>query len=349
MAERVVLHVGTMKSGTTTLQGLLFGNRDVLRERGVLVPGVDWGEQVRGARDVIAGGGPTWSSLVAEIGAWPGTAVLSMEYFGTMRPHEVALVAQSLPRLSVVVTTRDLNRQLASMWQETVQNGRSWGRSDYLAGARASRPPSTPDGEAGRTFWRQQDLVRIVRRWGEVAPVTVVTLPPPGGSRSALVERFATAAEVDLSGLSAAPANESVGAISAVLLRRVNAALASRGIGHDVGREVRKDVLAKEVLAARAAGEPRLGLELARWVRSHARTMVKALRDVPVVGDWRDLRPVAVPGIVPASVSDADLVDAARAGFEGLRERFGGVPWQDPTSAGDAVELLARQVAAILR
>lgn len=349
MAERVVLHVGTMKSGTTTLQALLFTNQEQLRSRGVLVPGETWGDQVRGARDVIAGGGATWSALVAQIDAWEGVAVLSMEYFGAMRPDEVALVARDLPRLEVVVTARDLNRQLASMWQETVQNGRSWAWSDYLAGARASRPLASPSGEAGRTFWRQQDLVRIVRRWGEAAPVTVVTLPPPGGSRSELPERFATAAAVDLSDLSATTANESVGAVSAVLLQRVNAVLGARGIGHDEGREVRKTVLAKQVLAARAGSEPRLGLDVARWVPSYSRRMAKALRSVPVVGDWRDLRPVAVPGIDPASVSDADLIDAARDGFEGLRARFGGARWTDPTTGADAVEALSGQIEGILR
>lgn len=349
MAERVVLHAGTMKSGTTTLQALLFDNQAQLRSRGVLVPGSSWGDQVRGARDVIAGGGPTWSALVAEIEAWDGTAVLSMEYFGAMRPHEVQLVARDLRRLSVVVTARDLNRQLVSMWQETVQNGRSWGWPDYLAGAKASRPPGTPASEAGRTFWRQQDLVRIVRRWGEVAPVTVVTLPPPGALRSTLVERFAAAAQVDLAGLSADRANESVGAVSAVLLQRVNMALAAQGIAHDQGREVRKDVLAKEVLAARAVSEPRLGLDVARWVPSYSRRMVKALRDVPVVGDWRDLRPVAVPGVEPVAVSDLELIDAARDGFQGLRERFGVGAWGEVGSADEAVQVLAQQILTILR
>lgn len=349
MAERVVLHAGTMKSGTTTLQALLFGNQSELRSRGVLVPGASWADQVRGARDVIAGGGTTWAGLVSEIAAWDGVAVLSMEYFGAMRPHEVQLVAQDLPGLSVVVTARDLNRQLASMWQETVQNGRSWGFADYLAGAKASRPPSAPQGEEGRTFWRQQDLVRIVRRWAEVAPVGVVTLPPAGGPRSELQQRFGRAAGVDLTGLSADRANESVGVVSAVLLQRLNAALEVRGIGSDEGREVRKAVLAKQVLAARASREPRLGLKLARWVPPYSRRMAKALRDVPVVGDWRDLRPLDVPGVDPASVGDAALIDAARDGFEGLRERFGGMAWPDPVTADDAVALLAGQLAEILQ
>lgn len=349
MAERVVLHVGTMKSGTTTLQALLFENQDALRERGVLVPGSSWTEQVRGARDVIAGGGPTWSSLVSQIAAWDGVAVLSMEYFGTMRPHEVALVAASLPGLSVVVTARDLNRQLASMWQETVQNGRAWSFDDYLAGAKASRPPRSPDGEAGRTFWRQQDLVRIVDRWGAVAPVTVVTLPPPGGARSALVARFGEAAGLPLGDLSATTANESVGAVSAVLLQRVNASLASQGIGQAEGLDVRKAVLAKVVLAGRASAEPRLGLPLARWVAPYSRRMRKALRSAPVVGDWRDLRPAEVPGMDPASVSGGELVAAARDGFAGLQERYGGAAWVEPVSVDDAVAMLAEQVAGILR
>ena len=42
----VVLHVGAMKSGTSYLQARLFANQDVLRERGVLVPGETWTHQV---------------------------------------------------------------------------------------------------------------------------------------------------------------------------------------------------------------------------------------------------------------------------------------------------------------
>ena len=39
MAERVVVHIGLMKSGTTFLQGRLDANREQLAAQGVLFPG----------------------------------------------------------------------------------------------------------------------------------------------------------------------------------------------------------------------------------------------------------------------------------------------------------------------
>jgi hypothetical protein len=53
MARRVVLHVGAMKSGTSYLQRLLMENRELLGERGVLLPGQSWRDQVRGVVDVL--------------------------------------------------------------------------------------------------------------------------------------------------------------------------------------------------------------------------------------------------------------------------------------------------------
>lgn len=37
--KRAVIHIGTPKTGSTTIQNLLFANRDILQERGVLFPG----------------------------------------------------------------------------------------------------------------------------------------------------------------------------------------------------------------------------------------------------------------------------------------------------------------------
>jgi len=39
VAERVFLHVGAPKSGTTFLQTVMWENREGLAERGVLIPG----------------------------------------------------------------------------------------------------------------------------------------------------------------------------------------------------------------------------------------------------------------------------------------------------------------------
>ena len=146
MSERVVLHVGAMKSGTSYLQGLLYANKPALAGRGVLVPGDAWSHQVRAVRQVLAPGRhpgtPRWKALADEIRSAPGTAVVSMEYLGPAKRSAAEQIVADLggSDVRVVFTVRDLNRSLASMWQETVQNGRSWTWDEYVADARRKRP-----------------------------------------------------------------------------------------------------------------------------------------------------------------------------------------------------------------
>src|SRR4051794_28014732 len=125
---RVVLHVGAMKSGTTYLQSLLFANQATLAERGVLVPGRSAGEQTHAVMDALGhvGGKPhagAWDALLQEVRGHDGTSVISMEFLGPAVPAKVDRVLADFDEVTVVVTARDLNRNLAAMWQETVQNG----------------------------------------------------------------------------------------------------------------------------------------------------------------------------------------------------------------------------------
>jgi hypothetical protein len=382
MADRVVLHVGAMKSGTSYLQSRLFASKEQLAAQGVCVPGRTWNDQVTGVLDVLGrrpdgGAGGGWSALLDEVGAEPGTAVVSMEFLGPVSPEKIDTVVASLrpARVSVVLTARDLNRSLAAMWQETVQNGRWWTWHDYLDGAQRARPRPArrPEDvtEAGRTFWRQQNTVRLARQWSAAEGVddfTLVTLPPPDGPADVLAERFATVVGFDAATLQPGPrANTSVDAAAAEVLRRTNGLLAAQGLEFPRGAVLRKRRLAKSVLASRVRPDLRIGLPVAPWVAEHAVAMVTALQDLGVdhVGEWSDLDPVAVPGIDPAGVSDADVLEAAEQGLEGLepdlRERLG-ADWAEravappvrgggPTSeaADTTIARLAAGLAAAIR
>lgn len=343
MARTVTLHVGLMKSGTTYLQGQLFAHRDLLRDRGVLVPGAAWSAQVKAVRSGLRADGPgrAWRRLAQETAAWDGDAVVSMEFLGPARPALVARLVESLrpARVQVVVTVRDLNRTLVAQWQETVQNGRWWTWAEYVDGVRAARPDSGAPGadaavagrpgagaggveDAGRTFWRQQHAPRICRTWlGEVDRVALVTLPPPGAPRDLLLERFGRAAGLDVAGFRAPPrANESMGAASTEALRAMNALLAERGLRFPAAGRLRKGVLAKQVLAARRGAEPGIGLVVADWVAATSRWLVGELQTsgVELVGDWADLEPVASDGVDPGAVPDSEVAAAAVAGLAGL-------------------------------
>lgn len=333
MSDRVVLHVGAMKSGTSYLQSLLYGNKAALAEQGVLVPGLAWSHQVRAVRQVLAPsrhpGTPRWRSLVDEVTAAAGPAVISMEYLGPAQPRAAERIVRDLATdVRVVFTVRDLNRSLPSMWQETVQNGRSWTWEHYLDDVRRSRP----DGDEGRvdrtsaggTFWRQQDIARMARVWADVvgAPnVAVVTLPPPGSDANMLTERFAAVAEVELDpSLRVAGSNESLGLASALVLRRLNELLDEQGLRFPAGSGLRKHTLAKGVLAQHRGAEPTLGVEVADWVVAQTEATVAELSalGVRLVGRWSDLDPVPVPGVSPADVPDDRVAEAALAGLAGL-------------------------------
>lgn len=328
MSGKIVLHVGLMKSGTTFLQGQLFAHQDALRALGVLVPGRRWTDQVRGVSDALKAGpadAARWRDLVGPAREHPGTSVLSMEFLGPADPAKIARIVDSLrpARVEAVLTVRDLNRSLVAQWQETVQNGRWWDFDGYVAAAEAGRPGSAagPVDEAGRTFWRQHDAVRIARSWSAAADrCTVVTVPPPGAGPGLLLDRFATAAGIPALEVSRTRDNASIGAASALALRALNERLAERGLEFPHKSRVRKTILAKRILAARKQDEPAIGLPVRPWVTDAAAAVVAGLREteIDLVGDWADLTPVDVPGVPIGEVPADEVLKAAVAGTAGL-------------------------------
>ncbi|WP_133241183.1 hypothetical protein [Nocardioides gansuensis] len=349
MSRRLVLHVGAMKSGTSYIQSRLFANKRRLAERGILVPGMNWLSQVMAARDVLGDGQRQWAKMAGKVHAHDGTSVISMEYLGPVRPVVVERVRATyadLDEVTVVVTARDLNRSIPAMWQETVQNGRTWTFAEYVEGIESWRPGHRGEGEspseAGRTFWRQQNIVRFARTWGEAFGrdrLVLVTVPPPGAPRDLLWERFCSVLGTDPAGLDPARmGNESIGAASTLVIRRLNELLDEAGLPFPEGTDLRKGMLAKQLLAARKSAEPATGLPVQPWVRDHATHMVASLQDLGVrlVGSWDDLTPVDVPGIDPAHVDPSDVAEAAIAGLAGLLE--GQIRAAAESEAGDDEE-----------
>lgn len=324
MARRVVLHVGSMKSGTSYLQSLMMTNRDLLAERGLRLPGRRWRDQVSGVADVLnrtrvarAPEDGAWQALVDELADWSGTGLISMEFLGPIGLKRIERVVSAFPEgtVEVVVTARDLNRQVPAMWQETIKNGRSFTFDEYVGAVRSHDGP-------GKSFWREQTIAAMCRRWSDVVGldrVTLVTVPHPGAAPGELWRRFSEAVGVDGSDAVDPPrANESLGAASVEVLRRLNALLDD--LDFPSYAPVVKHRLAKKVLAARRAEEPAVGFEVPDWLPPLSERMVGRAQalGVNVVGDLADLAPVAVPGVHPDEVSGDDCLDAAVAGLEDL-------------------------------
>lgn len=320
MADRVVLHVGLMKSGTSYVQDRMVAAPDELAAHGVLFPGTVWRDQVVAVSDAIgvrkrAEGefDGAWERMAGQVRAWSGTAVVSMEFLGPASDEGIARVVGSFPAgsVEVVVTARDLGRTLPAMWQESLKNGKSWSWREYLAGVRRGEGP-------GVNFWRQQDAVAVVRRWSDAVGAdrtALVTLPPPGAAPETLWERFCAAADLPVDCCPPVPAsNESLGAASAALMRRVNDAVGDLP-WPDYSEHV-KFGLAKTVLAGHRSAEETIGFRVPRWVRRRAAGMREELArlagaGVRVVGDLDELAPVSVRGGDADRVGEQAQLDAA--------------------------------------
>jgi hypothetical protein len=323
MAHRVVLHAGLMKSGTSYLQQRLGANRDLLAGSGVLFPGRTWRDQVSAVVDVLGrrgiGPAPTgrWARLVEETTAHDGTVVISMEFLGPARPEQVATVVASFADtpVDVVLTLRDLGRGVPAMWQESLQNGGVHGWRDYVEALSGQAKPA-------RAFWRQQGMARITETWVSAVGaehVRLVTVPPPGAEPGLLWTRFCAAAGIPGADcLEVRPANTSLDAASALVLRELNQRLAADELSPGDYHTLVKFGLAKRAMAGRGAG-PAIGFDPPAWLRERAeRIAVRLLASgAQVIGDLAELEPVTVAGVDPETVdAEARLsaaVDALRA------------------------------------
>lgn len=331
MAERVILHIGSMKSGTSFIQNVLGNNRAELGRHGVCFAGRRWRDQVLAVQDLIGHGGAgqppldpegPWCRLVREVNAWPGTAVVSMEFLAPRVPAKIRLIRDALEgEVEVVLTGRDLARNIAAMWLESVQNGSSVGWDDFLRAVR-SEDRSVP---VARNFWNHQGLAAIARKWADVVGedhFTLMTVPQKGAPAHLLWERFAQVLRLDPAAFELeVRANPSIGLATALMLRHLNEMLAqgqARGGAEDLKYYdlLVKHLLTKRGLVERQAREPRLGLD-ERWVMKRGAEEVARLRrdDHQVIGDLDELMPRPVPGVHPSSVGAQDQLEAAMDGL----------------------------------
>ncbi|WP_166133254.1 hypothetical protein [Nocardioides ochotonae] len=337
MSDRIYLHIGVPKSGTSYVQRRLLANKEQLaQEAGLLFPGQTWGDQVLAVRDLrrIRGGRNrrgAWRRLRQEMAAWSGTSVVSMEWLCAADQATIERIVTDLApaQVEVVVTARDLGRTVAAAWQEYLQNRREWTWEDFLTQLGS---PSSRETPAGSHFWAQQDLTDIVERWaGVVGPehTHVVTLPHPGAGPDVLWERMAQVLGFDPAHFSAEgvrDANESLGLQSAEIMRRVNPLTRRDGLGYTAYRSGFKQALGKDVLAHRRSQESRVAVppEQQGWIRDAAERHRASLAaaGVHVVGDLADLEPVFAPGRQPSEVPAEELLDTATEALNEVSQRW---------------------------
>ena len=171
-----------------------------------------------------------WDRIVAEAGAWSGTVLISHELFASATKEQAARAIASFgddTEVHVVVTARDLVRQIPAEWQEHVKHRSTKTLPEFVDDLRRRHRR----GRAGSGRCRTSRT--CVDRWGSTLPpaqVHVVTVPPAGADPGTLWDRFATLLGLDPGSFDtqASRANTSLGVEQAELLRRVNGALGDR-------------------------------------------------------------------------------------------------------------------------
>ncbi|NMO01299.1 sulfotransferase family protein [Gordonia sp. TBRC 11910] len=305
----VYVHIGLPKTGTTHLQDRLWRNRDIaLRVADLLYPGNAIDDHFHAAVHLQPGRyldwvdpehAKAWPTMVAQMRAWNGNALLSHELFATATAEQVGQLTRDLSfadEIHVVVTVRDLGRQLPSVWQENVKNQRRARLDEFVQRVAAiADDPSLPVGEEG-PFWEFQDYVTILKRWEQYVPaerIHIVTVPAKGSSDS-LWERFLLALGVDATQLTETvpTANASLSATQTEFLRRLNDRLQPDSIDWARYERIVKGQLIGEILFADAAGPPaELGPAQRDWAAAQASRMIGAVADAgySVVGTLDDL------------------------------------------------------------
>lgn len=318
---RVYLHIGLPKTGTSYLQSVCAASEQALEDQGLaLLPRsgttafrvmLDLRDELRpeldpaehfGALDLLA------ADVRAE--ALPRSLV-SQELLSLASAEQVGRLVTALAgsEVHVVLTVRDLARQLPSLWQQQVK-----ARGVTSFEAFLDRVVADDSGTA-----RGYDVLAVLDQWRTHVPaerIHVVTVPRPG-SATGLPTRFCRVLGIDPASLDSeeVEGNLSIGLAQAELLRRVNLALGDRLPHARAGyRGPGKRFLAETVLIQQDGVPPRLPVRMRPWVEERSRQIIKTLRaeGYDVVGDLDELVPdssVFVPDDL--QVTDTQLLDVA--------------------------------------
>lgn len=321
----VTLHVGTPKSGTTSLQNILSRNRALLLDHGYLYPGERSGHFIealdlrdsgfRGHR--FEGAAGAWDRVAADVLAHDGPALLSHEVIGgsTREVIKRAVTSFGGREVHVVITCRDLARQLPAVWQEGVKNGDT---ASYTAFLEELFGEWAGVG-TGTGKWRGQDLAGMGRRWAthiDPAHVHFVTVPPAGAAPEVLWQRFreATALPDADYAVPDVPRNPSMGTVETELLRRIVERLPDDVPWPTFARQVKRRLAQRRLVNHKAGGSLGVPVAFRATTEQVAAEIVEGLRTggFTVHGDLADLTPVfRDDSTAPDELSDAQLLDRA--------------------------------------
>ena len=332
--------MGSPKTGTTFLQNVLWSQRQRAAEQGLLLPLNVFADHFLATLDLRGlSARPEhppravgiWDRLVEEARAWPGRAVLvSHELFAAANAEQAARAVAAFgedAEVHVVLTARDLVRQIPAEWQEHVKHRSTKTLPDFVRDLRQ-------DTERRSWFWQVQDFADVVERWGASLPpsqVHVVTVPQSGQPETLWV-RFASTLGLDPADfdIDVSRSNTSLGREQAELLRRVNVELGDRLPIPGPYPRVVTNILAHRILAGRGGTRLALDESTTEFAVKRSREIAGRLSDlrVDVVGDLEELVPALPPASTPSpstdiAPSDEVLLAESIAALAGVLEVLG--------------------------
>lgn len=325
MADRVILHIGPRKTGTTYLQSTLWDNRDQLAAQGCWLPLDSLQQQFEAASRGRQGWWSTgradelWAALCDEVRTRDGVALVSTELFAGAGVDELASMLEGFgpTPVEVVFGVRSLGRSIPAEWQQWVRARSTVSYDEWLAALRD---------DPAHAFWKTQDPGRVVSRWSKLVPterIKAVIVPGSAHDPDELWARFSAAIGLDPAGFEvpSGNVNESLGVVQAELLRRVNEKVDPELSRVDYARQIRRNLTGRVLLGAEGARKVVLPPEHHGWVEERSTELADALvhSGVAVHGDLADLHiPPAGQGSSSMAVSEAELVEAAVAAILGL-------------------------------
>ena len=339
--RRVVLHVGTPKSGTTFIQETLRANAERLHEHGVLFATKERHSGFRAASEMresyahvsrtpeeLAG---SWEGLCVQAREFPGTSVISNEHFGAANRRQIEAMLARLDGLDVhvVLTARDLARTFPAAWQQSAKQGgqREFARHEQLV------VRGVKDRGESSYFWRTHDVPSVLERWGARLPrenVHLVTVPPADQPMDVLWQRFCAVMGVRSEDypLAVHRANVSLGTVEIEVLHRVSRVVQERDVDRRLARFVNRYYI-REVLGryqSPRAGTPERLMPLFEDIAAEWIATIES-RGYHVEGDLKDLVPRRSDNAAsnPDRVPKGEALDRAAATIVDLLEEVKGL------------------------
>lgn len=329
--ERLYLHVGLPKSGSTFVQSVLGSNRGALKDQRYVYPFVRQEGMFHAAVE-MAGSPERWGLEREQVEGtfeWllrrgrriGGTVVISHEIFGWADGDQIDRIRELVAdfEVHVVITVRDLGRTLTAEWQERVKNGARFTFEHYAANILHD----LPEGDSDQTdFWPSQNLITHLDHWQALAPperIHVVVTPPSGAAPEVLWARFADALGLDPEAVDLGEVplrNESLGIGQIAFLRHVLQALDGR-LEQPWRSRVAKRWFAQTLLSRARSPRPVTPPEMAERLSGVARAWIDQVRSggFAVHGDLAELLPVIGDETArhPDDATDADMLSGLPA------------------------------------